>query len=260
MTTEKTATFFTKLKKILWIVFLIFFFSVYAGYILWCTGAICYAPMPLIFRIPAVIIFLPLVISAPFIKPRIIFLSGGIALLLMCSILWSLITPTNRKLWVAEYARLPKIEWLDEDAFRIRDIRDFHFFTTTDYMVRYTDEVFDLDKLKALDYITVYWPQLMEKEIAHIMLRFRFSGNKNVLVSCETRRTTDGEFGGVNNLFKQSGLIYVFATERDILALRTNIRNPEDQVFIYEMDLSSEQRKKIFRHLAERVNSLHTEP
>lgn len=253
-----------KLKKIFWKLLIIigwsFFFLLYLLCILWCFGALCYAPMPLFLRIITGALFLPLVLSAPFIKPRLYFLSGGVALILLFFLIWSLITPTNQQIWVPEYARLPLVEWQDSNRFRIRDIRDFHYTKRDVYQVRYDTEEFDLTELIAIDYIVVYWEQTLEEEVAHVMLRFRFSGGRSFLVSAETRRTDGAEFGGVNNLYKQTNLIYVVATDRDVLAVRTNARDPHERVYIYETDLSPEQRIKIFRHLADRINAMHTDP
>lgn len=234
----------------------------YAVYILWCIGAMVYTPgFTEEMRTPAIVILLLTTISLLLFKPRRYFLGGGFALLITFTLLWGTIKPTNDWTWAAEYNRLPLIEWeADNDSFTIRDIRDFHFRTTTDFDEVYINESFKVSRLKAIDFISVYWPQPCEEDIAHIMLRFRFDDGKVFLVSSETRRTGAGEFGAVNNLYKQSGKIYVIATEHDVLSLRTNIREPRERVYIYEMNLTAHQREQILRHLLEEANSLHTDP
>ena len=250
------------LLKILKITGLIFTITGFAIYLLWCIGAIIYTPgFTEGLRTPAIVLLLLTVISLLLFKPRRYFLGGGFALLIVFSLLWGTIKPTNDQVWAPEYERLPLITWeADNDTFTIRDIRDFHFRTTTDFDEVYLNDTFKVSRLKAIDFISVYWPQPCEEDIAHIMLRFRFDDGKVFLVSSETRRTGAGEFGAVNNLYKQSGKIYVIATEHDVLSLRTNIREPRERVYIYEMNLTADQREQILRSLLEEANSLHTDP
>ena len=248
--------------KILKIATLTLALLVYAVYILWCIGAIVYTPgFTEGMRTPAIVILLLTASSLLLFKPRRYFLGGGFALLIVFSLLWDTIKPTNEWTWAPEYKRLPLITWAaDNDTFTIRDIRDFHFRTTTDFDEVYLNDTFKVSRLKAIDFISVYWPQPCEEDIAHIMLRFRFNDGKVFLISSETRRTGAGEYGAINNLYKQSGKIYVIATEHDVLALRTNIREPRERVYIYEMNLTADQREQILRSLLEEANSLHTDP
>lgn len=238
------------------------FFLFYFLYTLWCLGAFCYTPgSPLFLRVLNVILFLALVLTALFFKPRRYFLAGAVSLMVTISLLWMTITPTHKADWAPEYARLPRIQWhADQDTFTIHDLRDFHFHTTSDFDVRYIHEDFRISKLKAIDFLAVYWPQPGEEAIAHIMLRFRFDDGKNFLVSSETRRPKGSKYGAINNLFKQSGKIYILATEPDILSLRTNIREPRERVYIYEMALTTQQRETILRDLIEEINDLHPHP
>lgn len=241
---------------------LICFFLFFLLYTLWCLGAFYYAPGSSVFlRILNMILFTILVLTALTFKPRRYFLAGAVILMLTISLLWTTIKPTHNIDWSPEYARLPLIQWqADQDSFTIRDLRDFHFRTTSDFDVRYINENFRLSNLKAIDFLAVYWPQPGEEQIAHIMLRFRFDDGKNFLVSSETRRPEGSKYGAINNLFKQSGKIYILATEQDILSLRTNIREPRERVYIYEMDLTAKQRETILRDLIARINDLHPHP
>ena len=241
---------------------LICFFLFYFLYVLWCLGAFCYTPGSSVFlRFLNAILFLALVLIALFFKPRRYFLAGAVILMVTISLLWMTITPTHNTDWAAEYARLPRIQWqTDQDTFTIHDLRDFHFRTTSDFDIRYTNEEFRISKLKAIDFLAVYWPQPGEEAIAHIMLRFRFDDGKNFLVSSETRRPKGSKYGAINNLYKQSCKIYILATEPDILSLRTNIREPQERVYIYEMALTAEKRETILRDMIAEINDLHPHP
>lgn len=253
---------FRSLLKILKISGLVLTLAVYGIFLLWCVGAIVYTPgFPEWLRIPAIVLLLLTALSLLLFKPRRYFLGGGFALLIAFSLLWGTIKPTNSWTWAPEYERLPLITWeADNDTFTIRDIRDFHFRTTTDLDEVYLNDTFKFSRLKAIDFISVYWPQPCEEDIAHIMLRFRFDDGKVFLVSCETRRTENGEYGAINNLYKQSGMIYIIATEHDVLSLRTNIRDPRERVYIYEMNLTASQREQILRALLASADDLHNNP
>lgn len=249
--------------KVLFIVGAILIVPVYLLYALWCIGALIYIPGDTSenVRLLTMGLMLLTLVALPLFRPRRYFVAGGLALMMVFSLLLNTIKPTNNITWAPEYERLPKFQWAaDNDSFKLHDIRSFYFRTTTDFDVKYHDAEFKLSELKTIDFISVYWPQPCEEEIAHIMLRFRFNDGKVFLISSETRRTGAGEFGAVNNLYKQSGKIYVVATEDDVLALRTNIREPRERVYIYEMELTREQREQILRNLAERINDLHVNP
>ena len=253
---------FLFVKRLFVICGLVFFAIFYILFALWCLGAFYYAPETSVFlRVLNMILFSALVVPAPFFQPHRYFLSGAVALMITISLLWETIKPSHEADWSAEYERLPLIQWqADRNTFTIRDLRDFHFRTTSDFDVRYISENFRLSDLKAIDFLAVYWPQPCEEEIAHIMLRFRFDDGKNFLVSSETRRPEGSKYGAINNLYKQSGKIYILATEQDILSLRTHIRDPQERVYIYELNLTAAQRETILRNLIDRINDLHPHP
>ncbi len=253
---------FRMLLKILKMTGLVLIWTVYAVYLLWCIGAIVLTPaFPDALRLPALVLLLLTAIPLLLFKPRRYFLGGGFALLIVFSLLWGTIKPSNDLPWLPEYERLPQIKIAaDNDSFTIHGIRDFHYRTTSDFDRLYIKESFRFSRLKAVDFISVYWPQPFEEEFSHIMLRFRFDDGKAFLVSSETRHTGTGKYGGIYELYKQSGKIYVIATEHDVLSLRTNIREPRERVYIYEMNLTAPQRERILRDLLADANKLHAAP
>lgn len=262
LTAEKKEKLIRIALNVLLITGTILLVCTYLIYLLWCVGAWVYTPgIPDDIRTPGIVIMFLTQAALLLFRPRRYFFAAGIALLIVFSLLLATIKPTHDQIWAREYQQLPQIEWLDDqDTFKIHNIRNFYFRTTTDFDIQYIEDEFKLSRLKAIDFISVYWPQPCEEDIAHIMLRFRFNDDKVFLVSSETRRTGDGEFGAVNNLYKQSGKIYIVATEEDVLALRTNIRQPRERVYIYELDLTAEQREQILLDMILQINELHQNP
>lgn len=237
------------------------FFLVYGVYALWCFGAICYAPLPLFLRIVCAAVFSLLIVTAPLLKPRILFTAGGLALMLGVSAFWSLIRPVNDRDWLPQYARLPRFEWHDENHFTLHNLRDFHYRTSeTDCVVRYRTEKYDLRDLTALEYILVHWDQPLGMRVAHTMLCFRFKKGPNLVFSCETRRAKGDPAGGLPGFFKQFNLIYIVGTETDLIAVRTNYRDPCEELYLYQTNAAKEQREAIFRDLVSRANALTRDP
>lgn len=236
----------------------------FPGYLIWaawCFGAICYAPLPGVIRYVCAGVLVILILSAPLMRPRLYFTAGACLVMLVISGLWCLILPSNDRSWAPESARLPEIRWHEDGkSFTVRNIRDFRYRTTLDFDVAYLDRTYSLDDMTGLEYAVVYWEQLLDDEVAHSMLSFRFRNGESLVFSCEARRPIDGQYGAIQDLYKQSGLIYIIGTERDLFGVRTNYREPREQVYLYATNATGEQRTAIFRDLAKRVNALHTEP
>ncbi len=260
---KRTGSFsFVRILKFLFRWSGIIFFAL--GYILWgawCFGAICYSPLPWILRAVGAVFFLLLTLSAPLIHPRRWFLTGGLAVMLLVSGLWALIRPTHNRHWAVEVAELPEIQWdASGDVFTVTGIRDFRYRSEKDFDVRYRTKTYRLSDMTGLEYAVVYWDNPLRNGIAHSMMSFRFRNGDALVFSCEARRTFDGKFGAVPDLYKQSGLIYVIGTESDLFGVRTNYREPREQVYLYATNASREQREAIFRDLAGRVNDLRENP
>ena len=133
---------------------------------------------------------------------------------------WSGIAPSNDRNWKPEVARLPGVSF-DGDRVTVRNIRNFDYRTETDFTPAYYDKTFDLTKLDSVDLIAVYWGS---PAIAHMMVSFNFGANDHLAVSIERRDEVGESYSTVKGLFKQYELFYVVADERDVIRLRTNVR------------------------------------
>ncbi len=240
---------------------IILFSLAYALWLLWCFGAVCYAPLPLLVRIVSAALFLLLTLSAPLIHPRKWFIAGALLFMLIVSCLWSLIHPTHNMPWAKEVAVLPEIRWSsDGEHFTVTGIRDFRYRSEKDFDVRYKTKTYSLADMTALEYAVVYWDNPLSREIGHSMLSFRFRDGDALVFSSEARRRYDSNFSVISDLYKQSCLIYVIGTESDLFGVRTNFREPQEQVYLYATNATKEQREAIFRDLTQRVNDLRENP
>ena len=169
---------------------------------------------------------------------------------------WCSITPSNVRNWQPDVAVLSYAE-ISGDMVTVRNIRNFTYRSETDYQPGYYDKTFDLKKLDSVDLIAVYW---MGDAIAHIMLSFGFEDQDYLCFSIETRKEQGEEYSTLKGFFRQYELIYVVADERDLIRLRTDYRNPREEVYLYRTRMPQENAQKLFFEYIKTINSLRDKP
>ncbi|EKO41124.1 MAG: hypothetical protein B193_0174 [Solidesulfovibrio magneticus str. Maddingley MBC34] len=169
---------------------------------------------------------------------------------------WSSIAPSGDRNWQQDVAVLPYAE-ISGDTVTVRNIRDFVYRSETEYQPRYYDKTFDLNKLDSVDLIAVYW---MGDAIAHVMMSFGFAGQDYLCLSIETRKEQGEEYSSLKGFFKQYEQIYVAADERDVIRLRTDYRNPREDVYLYRTRMPPENARKLFLEYMKTINSLRDKP
>ena len=133
--------------------------------------------------------------------------------------------PSNDRDWRPELATLPTAE-LDGDHVMLHNIRNCSYFSEDIYTLDHYDDAFDLSQLRGVDYVVV--PFKTAPGLAHTMLSFEFGDgekSKHVAVSVEARLEKGEAYSPVDGAAKQFELMYVVATERDVLSLRTEQRD-----------------------------------
>ncbi len=197
--------------------------------------------------------YVVLILLLPFIiKNKLYRRSVTLSLFILILIAWAQVKPTHNKIWADGTNKLPSVT-VDNNKIHIRNIRDFIYTSETDYQINYLDKSYDLNNLTKLDYILSYWDG--NKAIAHTMFSFGFNNGENLAISVEVRHKKGEEYGGFAGLYKQFELIYVLATERDILQLRTNFR--QEDVYRYPLNIPQETIHELFNIVIARVNALH---
>jgi len=183
-------------------------------------------------------------------------LAGFLVAFALVLVWWLGIAPSNDRDWQPDVARLA---WADVAGERItlHNIRNFDYRTETDFTPRWYDATFDLAELRSGDLIAVYW---MGDAIAHVMLSFGFAGDRYVAVSIETRKERGQAYSTLAGFFKQYELIYVVADERDVVRLRTNYREPREDVYVYRVQVPRENVRRLFLDYVRRINELKDHP
>ena len=225
---------------------------------IWGAFAIYYSNISGAYTRPALagLFVLSVIFGFVSVKPRrrafilFIFLFAGIATW------WMTIPPSNDRDWQRDVAVLPYAE-VSGDRVTIRNIRNLDYRTENDFDVRYYDKTFDLARLASVDLITVYW---MGDAIAHVMVSFGFGGSDHVVFSIETRKEKGEEYSSIRGFFKQYELIYVVGDERDLIRVRTDYRDPAEDVYLYRTRMPRENARKLFISYVEMINGLKRKP
>src|SRR3989344_30842 len=179
-----------------------------------------------------------------------------LALLIILHILFSLIVkPSNDRDWNTDQAVLPEIS-INEDLVTIKNIRNFTYRTTSEYIPDYYDKTFDLDQIKSVDFMVE--PFSTNPVAAHTLLSFGFDDESYVAVSVEIRKEKGETFSAMKGLLRQYELMYVIADERDVIKLRSNYRR--DEVFLYPIKTSKENIRALFMGMLARAKELQEKP
>src|SRR6266481_6078325 len=169
---------------------------------------------------------------------------------------WSTIPAMQDRDWAPEYAKLTHAT-INGDLVTIYNIRNFDYRTETDFTPRYYDKTFDLRQLDSVDVIASY---LMGDAIAHVFLSFGFAGKDFLSISIETRRQRHQSYSTIAGFFKQYELYYVVADERDLIRVRTNYRQPREDVYLYRAQIPRENVLRLFLDYVRRINELKDHP
>ncbi len=223
--------------------------------LIWATGAIYWSNLPWSWvRLVLAIAFLAFGIYALWVKPnpRKLLVFAG---LFVAVFAWYLsIQPSNNRNWRPEVAVMPRAV-IDGDRVLLKNVRDFDYRTRDDFTIRYEDREVLLSHLTSLDFFLSYW---MPGPVAHTFVSFDFDNAAPVSISIEARPEVGRGFEPIASIFKQFGLIYVVADERDVVRVRTNFRG--ENVYLYRIQTSPERVRQLFRVYLDRMNQLADRP
>ncbi len=148
--------------------------------------------------------------------------------------------------WQKPWERAPQFR-LVGDRLVVRDLRDFRYRSEEDYDAHYRTETFDLNKLTGVDFAECHWDGM--ELICHTMLSFSFADGRHLVVSPETRLPEGEAQNAIGGIYKRYGLLYVFGTEEDIFALRTNYRH--EDLKLYPLKATPAQARALLLRLVE---------
>jgi len=168
---------------------------------------------------------------------------------------WLFQGPSNCRDWSPDQVVLPEARF-DGDLVEITGIRDCHYRSATDFTVAHRDQVFDLAQLDRLDFFVE--PFAGWRGPAHTFLSFGFSDGEQLAISVEVRREMGKEFSVLGGLTRQFELMYVVATERDLVGLRSVHRG--NRVYRYPIRADADRVRKMMVAMLRRANRLRDRP
>jgi hypothetical protein len=246
------------MRKTFKLILNIIVFLLIAGMTAWASLAIYYSnlssegvrsPMAIGFAICTAAAFL-------LFKKRFWTVIGFLVVFCLIVAWWLNIKPSNDRNWQPDVAVLPYAT-IQDNLVTIHNIRNLNYRTETDFDVNYYDKTFDLNGLDSMDIIAVYW---MGDAIAHIMISFGFQEKDFVGFSIETRKEIGEGYSTIRGFFKQYELIYIAGDERDLIRVRTDYRNPQEDVYLYRTRMPRDRSRKLFMEYIKQINAMKKKP
>ncbi|MCP3902392.1 MAG: DUF4105 domain-containing protein [Planctomycetes bacterium] len=162
--------------------------------------------------------------------------------------------PSNDRDWRPEVAQVARAE-IDGDRLTIENVRNFRYRGEEDFDEEWTTRTYDLSTLEKVETYFCYWGPT---DIAHTMLTFRFADDEQLCLSVEVRKEMGEAYSPIASFFKKFELAYIFADERDLVALRSNHRN--EDLYLFPSPLPPEKVRALLLDILARANSLADTP
>ncbi|MFA5678527.1 MAG: DUF4105 domain-containing protein [Pseudomonas sp.] len=167
---------------------------------------------------------------------------------------WAGIKPSHERAWADDLAYITTGE-IEQHRVRLDKVRNFEWRSSRDYDIRWESREYDLRRLRSVDMITSYWSMT---SIAHVLVSFGFDDGEQVAFSVEIRREQHESFSEIGGFFKQFELSIIASDERDVVRVRSNIRN--EDLWLYRINLSPSDARELFRSFVVQANRLAEQP
>lgn len=164
-------------------------------------------------------------------------------------------TPSHDRNWKIEHSRLPKAA-VEDDRVHIQNVRNFRY-DAAGRVVRpiYEDRTYSLVDLESVWYGISHFG---DYGLAHTFLSFGFEDGRYLAVSIEARQEMGESYSPIQGMLRRYELIYVIGDERDIIGLRTHIR--QERVYLYPLTLSAETARTLFTDMLRIADGIRLTP
>lgn len=178
-----------------------------------------------------------------------------VAIMLFWISLHLLFQPSLERDWNPDQEHLPQAI-VDGDMVLIQNVRDFSYENTTTYNASWINVTVNLSQIESAWFMVERFDAF--DGLAHTLVTFGFENGQYLSVSAEIRKEKGESYSPTKGLLRQYEIMYVIATEEDIIKLRTNYRN--DPVWLYPINTTPEKAKQVLISMLSRVNDLSQEP
>lgn len=175
-----------------------------------------------------------------------------------CALVW-LKTPSFNRDWADDVARLSDVDLRPDGTVLITNVRDWDYDDAGPVRERWLDGIYDPSLLTALWFNLDPFPEW--DGVAHTFLVFEFadgSPSRFLGISVEARKQRDQTYSGLKGMFRQYELLYVWATESDLIKRRTVFLG--EDIYQYRLDLTRDQIASTFRAFIDRTRDLSRTP
>jgi len=183
---------------------------------------------------------------------RLAIFFGGFLVVLVW---WLTLKPSNDHIWQADVAQTAWAE-INGDEVTIHNYRDCDYRAEFDYTCQWETKTVRLSELHDVDVSFIHWGL---PKIAHMIVSFHFANDDYVAVSIEMRKQVGQTYSAIRGFFRQYTLIYIFTGERDLIRLRTNLRQGEG-VYLYRTTADKNYSRRLFLQYIKRANEIHERP
>ena len=223
---------------------------------LWAVAALYFDFRIAALRIPVTLIYVLGIIAILF-KFKRSRLVSVLCLAGFCCVLawWLTLKPSNTGDWQADSDRTGWAE-MNGDRATIHNLRNCDYRAETDYSNCWSDRTLDLSQIRAADLFLTNWGIPFA---SHPIVSFQFGDNQHVAFSIEARYKVGQAYSTILGCFRQYGLIFVAADERDVIRLRTDYRRDEE-VYLYRVQVQPEVARTMFLTYVAYLNKLKDHP
>jgi len=195
-----------------------------------------------------------------FTMKKILFIFIILCSLLICigAVFLSFREPSNLRDWSLDQKILPNVSFQDLEIgmqVSVENIRDAVYLSRDEYEVNYYDSIFRVEDIVSVDFFV---EELFSVAVAHTFLSFGFSDGSYLVVSTEIRKEEGEEFSPLKWFFREYELMYVLASEQDILKVRAVHR--DNPVYRYELALNDIQKQDLFVSMMKQAEKLYETP
>lgn len=184
-------------------------------------------------------------------------LMGYVLAFLLIVAWWSLLSPSNKRDWADDVSEMTHGE-VNGSQVVLHNVRNFDWRSPSDYTARWETREYNLEQLNSVDMILSYWAG---PAIAHTLVSFGFKDGRYVAFSVEVRKQRHEKFSELGGFFKRFELSLVAADERDIVRVRTNVRDsPPEQASLYRIALAPDAQRSLFLAYVNEANQLRQKP
>ena len=166
--------------------------------------------------------------------------------------------PSNDRSWVNDNEKMATAEFQGDEV-TIRNVRDFNWRSTRDYDEKWIDLKVSLDRVSKIRFVLEYFDP-SRRQMAHTIMSFEMEDGTRLACSIEVRREKGERYHPIRGMFKSYELIYVWATERDIIGVRTRCRKKSVTHLFEAVVLGPGNERRMLESYLRRTNKLSTDP